>query len=98
MTRLNPSGIPDEAAPESIPWTRYYQKIGVYPGWSVDRFNKACRLLGETPMELGHSCCVPASLVTGCIKKGRFPPHIALLFYMREQHFLQEKLGLENAT
>jgi hypothetical protein len=98
MTLLNKSGIPEKASPESIPWTRYYQKLGVYPGWSLERFHKACRLLGETPHELCNSCCIPPEVANRYIKLERFPPYLALLFHMREQHFLSEKLGYENAT
>ena len=97
MTKINTQGIPDDASPESIPWTRYYQRIGVYPGWTVDRFNKACRLLGETPLELCNSVCVSGKSLRNYIQSGHFPPHVALLLHMREQHFLQEK-GLTNAT
>lgn len=98
MTLLNKAGIPDDASPESIPWTRYYQKIGVYPGWSLDRFHKACRLLSETPQELCSSCCIPQKVASRYIKAGFFPSYFALLFHMREQHFLSEKLGQDNAT
>lgn len=88
------TGLPDEG-PESIQWYRYYRDLGVWPGWTVERFHKACAFLRETPEEVAHSCCVPTNTLRRHLEKGYFPPYLSLLFHMREQHFIAEKLTPE---
>lgn len=74
---------------------RHYRKLGVYQGWSIDRVNKCARLIGESYEELAASCCIPFARMKFWISRGFFPGYAALLFYMREQDFLNAR-GLKD--
>jgi hypothetical protein len=66
-----------------------YQQIGVWDGWGIERFKKACRLLGETPEELAVSCAINIRQLRQWMNHGFFPSYAALLFHMREQDWFR---------
>ena len=74
---------------------KHYSDIGIWNGWGIERFNKCCRLLGETPAELAASCAIKPEALRHWLKKyGTIPSYAALLFHLREREFLATKYGV----
>lgn len=81
----------DASNPKTFRIVRYYRDIGVWEGWGLERFKKACALLQESPEELAASCAIPNSKLRQWMNRGRFPSYAALLFHMREQDWFRAK-------
>lgn len=77
------------ANPRTSIIVRRYRDLGVWSGWGIERFRKCCRLLGETPEEVAVSCAIPISQLRVWTRRGFFPSHAALLFYMREMDWFR---------
>jgi len=73
----------------------HYEEIGLHEGWTSERFNRLCRMLGCTAYELGELCCINGSHLTEGLKHRRFSRVASLHFAIIEAWFLHEVLEKE---
>jgi len=70
-----------------------YRRAGVLSGWSRERFNRLCRLLNLTQVEMGAMCAISPQEVARGIKYNRFTPPVSLHLSIIEAAFLELKFG-----
>lgn len=100
LTKKNPKksrGVGQRCKiPTVIKIRQHYKQLGLNQRWTMQRFNRLCRLMNCLPEELAAICCVSiTALVAAGKNDSEFSLCASLHFAMIESFVIEFKTGLK---